>query len=106
MPRSRFALALLLFLSITSTAFGAGRELAPRSLGESPYRESFPAIAANGGRFLTLWREERREFGVQIMGSLSDATGRRISPESFVVIPNANPTWMQLVPTGDGYTLF
>lgn len=106
MPRSRFGLALLLFLAMTSVAFGAGRELAPRQLGESPYRESFPAIAANGGRFLTLWREERRQFGVQIMGSLSDASGRRISPESFLVIPNANPTWMQLVPTGDGYTLF
>lgn len=106
MPRSRFGLALLLLLLITSTVFAAGRELAPQQLGESPYRESFPAIASNGGRFLTLWREERRDFGVQIMGSLSDTSGQRVSPESFVVVPNANPTWMQLVPTGNGYTLF
>jgi hypothetical protein len=105
MPRFRFAF-LLYLLAIASTVLAAGRELAPRQLGESAYRQSFPAIASNGGRFLTLWREERRDFGVQIMGSLSDANGRRISPESFVVVPNANPTWMQLVPVGDGYTLF
>jgi hypothetical protein len=98
--------AVLIILFLTTSIHGAGRPIAPRDLGPSPWRQSFPAMASADGRFLTVWREERREFGVHIMGSLSDASGRRASNASFLIVPNANPVWMQLVPRADGYTLF
>jgi hypothetical protein len=98
--------AALVLFALTTSLHGAGRALAPRDLGPSPYRQSFPVIGSADGRFLTLWREERRGFGTHVMGSLSEASGKRISPISFPVVPDANPVWMQLVPHAGGYTLF
>ena len=104
-PVPRLVSLLVLLLAITSPLLGAGRELAPREFGPSAYRASWPAVASAGGKFLTAWREERMGFGTHIVGSFSDGAGRRSSP-SFLVVPHANPSWMQLVPRGDGFTLF
>lgn len=104
MTRPRI-LALLLSLVLASSALAAGRPLAPPPYGSSPYRAYKPAVASAGGRFLTVWREDRLAYGSHIVGAVSGANGKR-SSAPFIILPNANPEFMQLVGTGDGYMLF
>lgn len=102
---ARALCAVLLVLS-TLSSFAEGRELAPRDLGPTSYDTRVPAIGSAGGRFLTAWREDRLGYGKHVFGSLSDASGKRLSPEPFMILANASPIWMQLVGTGDTFALF
>jgi hypothetical protein len=98
--------AALSLVALASSSLAAGRELAARRVGPSPYIAQFPAVAFASGRFLTVWREERQGLGTHIFGSFSDASGKRVSTEAFPVVLNANPDWIRLVATGDSYALF
>lgn len=97
------SLALLVFSS--ATTFAAGREIAPRTLGPSPFQTSSAThVAYAGGRFLTVWRESLGS-GARLMGALNDESGRRISPSS-VVIALTNSWDIDVAGTGDSFAVF
>jgi hypothetical protein len=103
-PVTRMRSLLLPFVLAASIAQGAGRELAPREFGPTPYPATRATIAFAGGTFLTVWNESRGLLGSHVAGALSDATGRPLGP-SFTIV-RQSPRWMQLVSTGDAFVLF
>lgn len=105
MTRPRILAFLLALVLASSSSFAGGRQLAPPPYGTSPYRAYKPTVASAGGRFLTVWREDRLGYGSHIVGVTSDPNGKR-SLAPFIILPNVDPEFMQLVGTGDGYMLF
>lgn len=103
MKTARIA-SLLLVVACAGLAQAAGRELAPRDYGPTPYRTVKPLIAHAGGKFLTVWIEHRGLLGTHVAGALSDAAGRPLGP-SFTIMRDA-PPWMDVVSTGDAFVLF
>jgi hypothetical protein len=100
--RSFFALAL--FLASLPLA-AAGRPIAPRELGQTPFHATEPQTAYAGGRFLTVWYEAMGFLGTQLFGAFSDANGVRISPRAFHLdVPPA--ATFTLAGAGDSFALF
>ena len=98
-------LSLLFLLVFAAQTFALGRELGPRGAAPTSYLVGNAYTAFAGDRFLTVWPENMQNLGVHVMGALSDADGRRITPVAFPVMP-LNGILLQLVGTGDGYALF
>jgi hypothetical protein len=96
--------SLLFVAAVAMFAQAAGRELAPREYGPTPYRTFNPLIAHTGGKFLTVWMESRGLLGSHVVGALSDASGQPLGP-SFTIVREA-PASMDLVSTGDAFVLF
>ena len=95
---------LLLLIAFATLAYGQGRELAPREYGPTPYDPDRPRIAYGGGRFLTVWREQKLGYGTHIVGAFSDAAGKSLGP-SFTVLPN-EARIVDVVSTGDAFFVF
>lgn len=75
-------------------AWAAGRELAPRPAGVTPYAANVPQTAFAAGRFLTIWSEEMGTLGRPTRGAFG--TG----------MPFPIPAAGTLVATGDSWALF
>ena len=91
---------MLALLTATVPGAGAGRDLAPRAVAPTAYFAVHPDIAYAGDRFLAVWIEEMGALGSPVKGALLDSSGRRVSPEAFMVL-DAHLTWKQLVAAGD-----
>ena len=106
MTLSRFVPLVAVLLSLAPTLLGAGREVAPRPVGPTPYATQLPSTAFAGERFLTIWFEQRGGIGSAIMGAFSDREGRRVTAEAFPILLTAINHYLQVVGTGDSYTIF
>ncbi|HEX6100636.1 MAG TPA: hypothetical protein VF432_30245 [Thermoanaerobaculia bacterium] len=98
--------AILTFSLLAASAFAAGRELAPRPLGPSPYAQQTPQVAYAGGKYLTVWLEPMEAAGWRYLGAFTDRQGNRLSPSAFVVVPNPGAGPAQLLGTGNSFALF
>jgi hypothetical protein len=98
--------AVLTFSLVATSAFAAGRELAPRPLGPSPYAQQTPHVAYAGGKYLTVWLEPMEAAGWRYLGAFTDRAGHRLSPSAFVVLPNPGAGPAQLLGTGNSFALF
>ncbi len=87
----RRVLAVLLLVLVSTTADSAGRELAPRPIGATPWFAYSPRTASSHDRFLTTWSEAMGPIGVATRASFSDANGHRatdaftLDASSFVI---------------------
>lgn len=99
-------LALPLLLLLATSAFAAGRPLAPRDASPTSYSVSNHHVAFAGERFLTVWVEDMGNVGRPLLGSFSDAFGRRVSTLAFPLFSSLRGTPLQLVGLGDAYVLF
>ena len=75
---------VLPLLLIATSAFAAGRELAPRPL--IPASESFEnlGVASSAGRFLTVWQQDSAN-GLAIYGRIADEDGQTMTPFPFLI---------------------
>jgi hypothetical protein len=96
---------LFVLLGLVPSAVAAGRELGPRGGGPTSYGAREPLTAFAGGRFLTVWNESMGWIGYPLMGTLSDGTGKRVSPIAFP-IEGAHGNPVQIVGVGDGFAMF
>ncbi|PYQ26509.1 MAG: hypothetical protein DMF56_24100 [Acidobacteria bacterium] len=86
--------------------FAAGHPIAPRPLVAAPYPIRTGSTAFASGRFLSAWVYDTRGAGAHIVGVFSDRDGKRISPAWFTIVTAIDPpAYLQLVATGDTYTL-
>lgn len=100
--RIRTVVAVLL----SANLFAAGRDLAPRGSAPTTYDVHTPLAAHAGDRFLTVWPESMWNLGVHLMGTFSDASGRRSTTVAFPVMKDFGGRPLQLIGTGDSYALF
>lgn len=104
MPRLVALLATLLLVAPPVSA--APRELGPRGVAPTSNYVDRTHVAFAGGRFLTVWNESMGSIGNYVMGALSDASGKRISPVAFPILQTMGDQMLQLVGTGDSFALF
>lgn len=98
------AVALLL---LATRVFAAGRELAPAPLVAAPHVRSRPFVAEAGGRFLTVWFEDRGfNVGTPILGALTGGNGTPVG--TTFPLPALDP-WsasaFEVVGTGDSFAI-
>lgn len=80
---------LLLVLVLTFSGFAAGRELAPRGAGPTPYHAFGPQTEWIDDRFVTAWTESMGAIGPVTRGVFSDASGHRSAGPFLTVRPSA-----------------
>lgn len=99
---------LLLPVFLALHLFAAGHPIAPRPVVPAPYPIRTGSTAFASGRFLSAWvYDTRGGAGAHIVGVFSDRDGKRVSPAWFPIVTTIDPSaYLQLVATGDTYTLF
>ena len=97
----RTALVAVAILVCCVSQLFARQEITPPTFGSTVYQLSSPVVATNGQTFLTLWTVNTNLGGYHVYGSLADASGRLLTPVSFLVLPHA--TVQQLLASGSGY---
>src|SRR2546423_3502846 len=98
-------LALVVLCSLTSLAYGAGFDLTAPIIGSAAYPIKNAKVATNGKTFLTVWRMDTYGGGAHIYGSLADANGSLLTPESFLIVRDAGAIGIQLFAYGDDYVV-
>jgi hypothetical protein len=95
---------LLLILAFAAIAHGEGRQLAPRPLEPTAYRVLNPAIAYGGDRFLTIWREDKFNYGTHVLGAFTDVYGKPLGVPFTIFRSDIRVA--DIVSTGDAFYLF
>ena len=98
-------LGLFVFLA-SFHALAAGRDVAPRPIVPAVATGFGSSIAFAADRFLSVWVFSPDYSTMSIVGALSDANGRRISPSWFPVVTDARASSVSVFGTGDSFTLF
>ena len=84
---TRFLALTVICAAFAQTAIAV--EISPPAYGSSANFPSGPVVATNGSGFLTLWTITTGVAGQQVYGSVADAIANVLTPNAFVVMPNA-----------------